>query len=178
MDRIRIYLDMDGVICDYQKAYENNKHKLTYPQSELGFFSNLEFLEDAEESFRYLESKYDVWILTRPSFKNIHCYSEKIKWIVNNLGEHMVEKTIISPVKNIISHGEFLIDDTTNAGQLEFQGIFIHFKDWKTTIEQLESYMKEKTIKEQCCDIPNIINVKIDKENELKCTNCNKTYNI
>lgn len=31
----------------------------------------------AIESFKKLQEKYDVWILTRLSFRNVNCYTEK-----------------------------------------------------------------------------------------------------
>ena len=75
----KIYVDMDGVLCDFFKAsvqakFDNPLQR--YPQAQWGFFLKLEEIPDAIESFRILEEKYDVWILTRPSFENVNCYTE------------------------------------------------------------------------------------------------------
>jgi putative heme-binding domain-containing protein len=43
--------------------------------------------EGAIEGVKTLQTKYDVWILTRPSIKNTNCYTEKAEWIKKYLGE-------------------------------------------------------------------------------------------
>jgi 5'(3')-deoxyribonucleotidase len=80
----KIYVDMDGVLCDFYGAsrkalIENPSQK--YPQSQWGFFLKLNEIPDAIESFKKLQEKYDVWILTKPSFKNVNCYTEKAQWV-------------------------------------------------------------------------------------------------
>lgn len=139
-----VYVDMDGVLCNFYKAakqalIENPNQK--YPQSQWGFFLKLEEIEGAIESFRKLQEKYDVWILTRPSFKNVNCYTEKAQWVWDHLGYDVLEKTIMSPDKSLLK-GDYLIDDQGNAGQGNFEGEWIHFKsekfpDWKSVIDYL-----------------------------------------
>lgn len=75
-----MYIDMDGVLCDFYNAArkhisENPDQK--FPQSKLGFFLNLKPMEGAIDAFKKLSEKYDVWILTRPSSRNVNCYSER-----------------------------------------------------------------------------------------------------
>jgi 5'(3')-deoxyribonucleotidase len=101
----------------------------------------LEEIPGAIEGFRKLEEKYDLWILTRPSFRNVNCYTEKAQWIWDHLGFDIVEKTIMAPNKSFLK-GDYLIDDMGNAGQEEFEGEWIHFKtekfpDWETVTEYL-----------------------------------------
>lgn len=139
-----VYVDMDGVLCNFFKAarqalLENPSQE--YPQSQLGFFLNLEEIPGAIDGFRKLEEKYDVWVLTRPSFLNPHCYTEKVQWVWNHLGYDIVEKTILSPDKSLLK-GNYLIDDQGNAGQDRFEGEWIHFKtakfpDWNSVIDYL-----------------------------------------
>jgi 5'(3')-deoxyribonucleotidase len=139
-----VYVDMDGVLCNFYGAakkalIENPSQK--YPQSKWGFFLKLEEIPDAIESFRKLQDKYDVWILTRPSFKNVNCYTEKAQWVWDHLGYDVLEKTIMSPDKSLLK-GDYLIDDCGNAGQDRFEGEWINFKsdrfpDWKSVIEYL-----------------------------------------
>lgn len=139
MKKKRVYVDMDGVLCDYAGAYkrdiESNPTQI-YPQSQFGFFLNLEPLENAIETFKMLEKHFDMWILTRPSVYNVMCYTEKAMWVKNHLGFDIQCKTIIACDKSLLK-GDFLIDDTTQFGQTEFEGEFIHFgtdkfPDWKT----------------------------------------------
>jgi 5'-nucleotidase len=133
----RIYIDMDGVLAKFLKRQLEVKRKfpnLQYPQSQYGFFSRLEPIENAIESVIELNKHYDVWFLTRPSFNNIHCYSEKAEWILNYFGFDLLQKLIICGDKSLVK-GDYLIDDSTIHGQTEFEGELIlfgsdKFKDW------------------------------------------------
>jgi len=139
-----VYVDMDGVLCDFYKASvkaikENPKQ--IYPQSKWGFFLKLEEIDGAIKGFRKLEQKYDMWILTRPSFQNVNCYTEKAQWVWDHLGYDIVEKLIMSPDKSLLK-GKYLIDDMGNAGQEEFEGEWIHFgsekfPNWNTVVDYL-----------------------------------------
>lgn len=136
----RIYIDMDGVLCDFYKAYLAKKSiEYYYPQSLYGFFRNLEPIEDAIESFKLLTEHYDVWILTSPSVHNPLSYSEKREWVEKHLGFEACNKLILSPNKSLFI-GDYLIDDNIHEG---FEGEHLHFGEgkqypnWKSIINYL-----------------------------------------
>lgn len=137
-----VYVDMDDTICDFITPFKTGEFKLKYPQSKVGFFLDLEPIEGAIEGVKTLQTKYDVWILTRPSIKNTHCYTEKAEWIKKYLGEDMLNKMILCPDKSLVK-GEFLIDDDYRHGQPEFEGEHIHFMtderflNWTSIVEYL-----------------------------------------
>lgn len=139
----KVMIDMDGVLCNFQKSYDEKfvKNKIEYPQSQYGFFRELEPIHNAIESVRKLQTKYDVWILTAPSVLNPLCYSEKREWIEKHFDIDLCYKLIISPDKSLIK-GDFLIDDMNTNGQDCFDGEWIEFggeqfKNWEVVCNYL-----------------------------------------
>ena len=137
----RVYIDMDDTLCDFMGPFRSGEWKLKYPQSKVGFFLDLQPLDYAIEGVKLLQAKYDVWILTRPSIKNTHCYTEKAEWIKKYFGEKMLHKLILCPDKSLVK-GDFLIDDDSRHGQPEFEGEWLQFgtekfPDWKSIIKYL-----------------------------------------
>ena len=134
---------MDGVLCDFKKAYNKNYSiDNPWPQSQYGFFRNLEPIENAIITFELLKELYDLYILTAPSVWNPLSYTEKREWIEKYLGFEMCKKLILSPNKALLK-GDFLIDDNIHEG---FEGEHIHFgviyKNWNDVYD----YLKNKNI--------------------------------
>jgi len=144
MKRKIIYVDMDGVTCNFDKAsrkaiIENPSQR--YPQSQWGFFLKLEEIPGAIEGIRKLQERYDVWILTRPSFKNVNCFTEKAQWILDHFDFNLLEKTIMCGDKSLLK-GDYLIDDRNTDNQSEFEGEWIEFgnykfPDWENVVNYL-----------------------------------------
>ena len=130
---------MDGVLCDFYKAAQKElleNPSQPYSQSKWGFFIKLEPIEDAIWAFKELSKHFDVWILTRPSTKNIGCYTEKAQWVLDHLGEEALERLILSCDKTLLK-GDYLIDD--NYWNFDGEHIFFgkDFKDWKSVVNYL-----------------------------------------
>jgi 5'(3')-deoxyribonucleotidase len=137
-----VYFDMDNTMFDFTVAYNDSKRKnpeIEYPQSQQGFFENLEPIPGAIETFKRLTRyrDFDPYILTAPSILNPLCYTEKRNCIEKHLGTDALNRLIISPVKNL-SKGDILIDDMAHGkGQERFDGHLIlfgspRFPDWKS----------------------------------------------
>ena len=158
--RKRLYIDMDGVLCDFKKLYnselESNPSQ-PYPQSQFGFFMNLESIPFAIDSINHLQKHFDVWILTRPSVQNLSCYTEKAQWIRKHLGMDMQAKTIMCIDKSLLK-GHFLVDDQVEHGQSEFEGKHIHFgsdefNNWDKVVTYLMSnkdFITQRQIESYC----------------------------
>ena len=139
---LRIYIDMDNTFCDMQSAVEIWKdwalteEEKTWPWSMTGMFKYLKPMPGALEFYRKYEKTCELWFLTRPSIKNIHCYTEKAEWIKRYLGEEVLERLILAPKKDLLI-GDILIDDSGKYGQETFKGEWWKFgsesyRDWNS----------------------------------------------
>ena len=58
----RIYVDMDGVLCDYWKRfYELQNTYIRLPQTTYGFYTSLEPIKDAIETF--FDTEMDILVM-------------------------------------------------------------------------------------------------------------------
>lgn len=127
-----IYIDMDDTLCDFSGAFHYKlwqNPEIHYPQSQYGFFANLQPLTGAISAVKALIEcpLYDPHILTAPSVMNPLCYTEKRVWVEQHFGIEFADKLIISPNKALLK-GEILIDDNIEGkGQDHFDGRLIHF---------------------------------------------------
>ncbi|MFT5421992.1 MAG: 5'-nucleotidase [Candidatus Endobugula sp.] len=146
-----IYVDMDHVLCDYDLGYKAHKAKypdLPFPQSQPGLYINLLPIKGAVETFNWLsqQPEFSVYILTAPSMKNPHCYSEKRQWVEKYLGMPAVNNLIISAHKGL-NRGDYLIDDCASGkGQENFEGQLIqfgstHYPDWSSVRTYFEKLL-------------------------------------
>jgi len=136
---------MDGVLCNFHKAFNEGRIRepnQPFPQSQFGFWIDLEPIDGAIDSFNHLCKSYDVWILSRPSFDNLNSFTEKAYWVNKYFGPQILRKLILCRNKSLLI-GDYLIDDCVNANQREFQGKFIHFgqdefPNWPKIVEFFE----------------------------------------
>ena len=134
------YIDMDNTLYDMKTPYTKALKitpEIAYPQSQYGFFTNLELLPGAEKAMTKLSQDYDVWIATRPSFENPLCYTEKRVCIEKTLGLKWVKKLIIIPDKTLLK-GDFLIDDNLWEGFEGKQLLFgsEKYPNWKSILKK------------------------------------------
>ena len=140
----KIYIDMDGVLCDFigafnaqtpeiRKKYNNNKDDVP------GMFRNMKPLKGAIESFHKLSEDFDVFILSSAPWNNPSAWSDKLLWVKEHLGNVVSKRLILSHRKDL-NKGDFLIDDRPNNGAENFDGQWLHFgpkgnfKDWQSIL--------------------------------------------
>jgi 5'-nucleotidase len=143
-----VYVDMDDVLCAYTTAHARALHAhpdVAFPQSVIGFFQSLDPIDGALSAINELRDLFDVYVLTAPSTRNPHSYSEKRIWIESHFGYSFTKKLILCANKGLLK-GDYLIDDhATGKGQDSFEGELIEFgseafPDWTTVL----TYLKER----------------------------------
>ncbi len=108
-----VYVDMDDVLCAYSDAHAAAlclDPANPFPQSKPGFFRTLEPVVDSISAVNQLRQRFDVYVLTAPSTRNAHSYSEKRIWIEEHFDYGFTKKLILSPNKGLLK-GDFLVDD-------------------------------------------------------------------
>lgn len=144
---------MDFTLCDYAEGFKRHKAlhpNQQYPQSQPGLYAGLKPMPNAIETYRWMaqQPEFDVYILTAPSIKNPHSYSEKRIWVEKYLGIEVVNKLIISPNKGL-NKGDYLIDDNLSGkGQEHFAGEIIQFGSLEyPSWMSVKSYLENELIK-------------------------------
>lgn len=149
---LKVYIDMDDVLCDYSSKIAEHKQKNPdnpFPQSVPGFFRSLEPMDGALAAVEQLRKKtnVEVYILTAPSTKNPLSYTEKRLWVEDKFGYEMTHNLIICSHKGLLK-GDILIDyHASGRGQEFFEGKLIHFgneeyPNWEITLSSLLEMIK------------------------------------
>lgn len=129
---MKINIDMDNTLLAFKAAYDRDRllhPEQPYPQSQYGFFANLELLPFADLAYKYFTEwrGHEVYFLSAPSVHNPMCYTEKRISIEKHFGFKACENLILACDKSLI-RGDVLIDDRVDSNrQNEFQGELIHF---------------------------------------------------
>ena len=152
---LRVYIDMDGVLCDIKAAYLEvweRDPQIEFPQSIPGIFLGLRPIPGALEVVNRLrwDTRFDVWILSAPSVKNPHCYTEKRLWVERHFDYQFAKRLILATDKSLLI-GDVLVDDfDSGKGQDRFSGRLLHFgsgqfPNWRQVEETLRSMVEGKS---------------------------------
>ncbi len=148
-----VYVDMDDVLCAYTTAHTlalTTRPDVAFPQGVAGFFQSLEPIDGAIAAVNELRKSFDVYVLTAPSTRNAHSYTEKRIWIEEHFDYQFTKKLILSPNKGLLK-GDYLVDDhASGKGQDSFEGMLIEFgsnafPDWHAVL----TFLKERGITKQ-----------------------------
>lgn len=143
MKEATIYVDMDGVIADFDKAMAD--HGLTGKDLKMreGIYRNLEVAEGAKEGVQALfDMGYDLHIATKIPDHNPYAATEKLLWLREHFPELAVNVTITPNKGQLGTEGDYLIDDRPHkANIVNFQGTCLHFgpegkyQNWQSVIQ-------------------------------------------
>lgn len=148
MNKKIVYIDMDGVLVDLEKAFnkffeENPQLKERYknnPDHIQGIFRNPPPIEGAIEAVNKLaeSGKYELFIATSAPWGNPMSNMDKRFWIEEYFGKLFHKRMFITHRKDLLM-GDYLIDDRVKNGAGEFKGKLLRFGyDWENNNEPNE----------------------------------------
>ena len=142
-----LYIDMDGVLVDFQSGIDllpkNIQIEYLGREDEApGIFGLMKPYPYAIESFQKLSKCYDTYILSTAPWDNSSAWSDKLNWVKTYLEKDAHKRLILSHNKNL-NEGDYLVDDSPDRnGADKFKGELIHFQskdfpDWKSVCSYL-----------------------------------------
>ena len=156
-----LYLDMDGVVADFEKrigelapelqnfrdhqdqvALSGKIDQICFANPDI--FQSLPPIEGAIEAVGKLSKLYEIFFLSTAMWSLPQSFTGKRIWIEAHFGELGRKRLILSHRKDLLK-GDFLVDDRTKNGAAEFEGEHLHFgtqrfPDW----ESVYNYLKVK----------------------------------
>lgn len=146
-----IYIDMDGVLVDFESALTKVSPEMLEKfageyDNIPGIFALMDPVPGALEAVDRLKEKYDLYILSSSPWENPTALGDKLAWVKKYFGGDGQEniffrKVIFSFVKHL-NRGDILIDDRTANGAGDFLGRHIHFgssefPNWQSVLNSL-----------------------------------------
>ncbi len=146
-----IYIDMDGVLVDFESALTKVSPEMLEKfageyDNIPGIFALMDPMPGAIEAVDLLKEKYDLYILSSSPWENPTALGDKLAWVKKYFGGDGQEniffrKVIFSSVKHL-NRGDILIDDRTANGAGDFLGLHIHFgsyefPNWQSVLNSL-----------------------------------------
>jgi 5'(3')-deoxyribonucleotidase len=146
MSKTIIYIDLDGVIADFDKArWEHPLCNQTpfkgRPDRIPNIYRDLEPIEGALDAVNKLldNERLDIYILSTAPWDNPDAWTHKRLWVEKYFGKKIRKRLILCHHKHLLI-GDYLIDDRRFNGASEFTGQWIHFgseayPNWKVVLE-------------------------------------------
>jgi 5'(3')-deoxyribonucleotidase len=149
-DKPRVYLDMDGVIADFEAEMQFRGLTAKELKRIPGIYKNFPMIDGASQGVFALQSMgWELFILTKIPSENLTAATDKLIWVQENFPS-IGERVIITPDKGCVgTEHDFLVDDHPEwANAHTFAGTIVHFgqdvKSWSELVEYFRAHHQNK----------------------------------
>lgn len=153
-----LFIDMDGVLADFEKHYEEvfdvdiklaneDQNKFwkrihNYDHGTGDFFYDIPLMEDALDAWNQIKHLNPIILTACPASDYYNVGYQKIRWVRDNLDQScMIFPVVGGKNKGLFVHNDFdiLVDDhhKNSARWVERGGQFILHTSWKDSLEIL-----------------------------------------
>lgn len=117
----RVFLDMDGVIVDFDGYMTENNLTADEVKKQKGAYLKMHCFPGALEGIKKLtELGYDIFLATKPPTGIAHAYSDKAEWVFQNIPD-LKRKLIITNDKGLLGDEyDFLVDDRPDKANCKY----------------------------------------------------------
>jgi 5'(3')-deoxyribonucleotidase len=146
-DVTRIFVDMDGVLADFEGLLRELNTTGDRLKERPGAYASLKPIPGAIEAVRSLIGMgFEVWIASKPATGLPDTYSDKVRWILQYLPE-LKRRIILTHDKGLLGcERDYLIDDRPHkANCTAFRGMLIHFRcdqSWPQILDYFVNRMR------------------------------------
>lgn len=138
-----VFIDMDGVLADFDGAIHTHVGEDPPEMFVPGFFRNLAVMPGAKEAIEALlaNKNLDVYIGSKITSKVPTCATEKMEWVAMHFPKLLKRMCLVCD--KMLLRGDVLVDDDFPRWAHKFDGQFIHFdthnskKCWEAVVKEL-----------------------------------------